>query len=136
MHSEHANGYGKGMASRGQAGFDSTSRAKVQSKEPSPRNPARNPESVLDTVETAYAFFAARTALCTRSARCFFATMTTKRWKSVSDRLLAMEARRCANADFSHFSTMASFSRAFLMAPEPAARGSFVRRRGVRVRWR
>ena len=38
------------MASRGQAGFDSTSRAKVQSKQPLPSESSAKPERLLDTV--------------------------------------------------------------------------------------
>lgn len=75
-------------------------------------------------------------ALRTTSLLAFFANMTSKRAKSFSDRRFWMAARFFAHAEFSHLATVPSFSRCLRMAPEPAPRGSLVRRRGVRERWR
>lgn len=110
---------------RRQARFNPT----VQSKQPPPTT-----STSLLVEKEVYAFFAAWTPLCTRSDRCFFATMTTKRWKSVNDLRFSAAARFCAHADFSHFSTTASASTCFFTTPEPAARGSLVRRMPVRER--
>ena len=78
--------------------------------------------------------FVLATAFLTISLLCFLATMMLKRAKSFNDLRCSAAARLVAHPDLFHFSTTASFSTCFLTTPEPAARGSFVRRKGVRVR--
>lgn len=83
-----------------------------------------------------YALAAFVRLFLTTSLRCFFATMTLNRSKSFSDRLCSMAARFLAHDEDSHLATRPSFSTCLRMTPDPAPRGSFVRARGVRVRWR
>lgn len=80
------------------------------------------------------AFFA--NALRTTSLRAFFANMTSKRAKSLSDRRFWIAARFFAHDEFSHRVTVASLSSCLRIAPVPAPRGSLVRRSGVSERWR
>jgi hypothetical protein len=78
-----------------------------------------------------YAFF---NAFRTKSRRDLLASITLKRPKSFKERLFSMAARFFAQLLDAHFWSMASCSSCFLIAPVPAARGSLVRQRGVRVR--
>jgi len=64
----------------------------------------------------------------------FLANKTLKRAKSFRFLRCSAAARLVAHPDLFHFSTAASFSSCFLTTPELAARGSFVRQMGVRVR--
>jgi hypothetical protein len=75
-------------------------------------------------------------ALRTTSLLVFFANMTSNRAKSFNDHRFWMAARFFAHAEFSHLAMVPSFLSCLRMAPEPAPRGSLVRRRGVRERWR
>jgi len=60
----------------------------------------------------------------TWSRRCFFKIMMLNRSKSFSVRRFAIIALFFAHPLFSHFFTVSSFSRCFLMTPLPAPRGS------------
>lgn len=90
-------------------------------------------DMLVDESQSPHAFVFA-IAFLTTSRLCFFANMMLKRPKSSKAFLRCRAARLVAHPDLFHFSTIASFSSCFLTTPEPAARGSFVRARGVRVR--
>ena len=86
--------------------------------------------------KNAYAFFAALTLFLTTSLRAFFSTKVLNLSKSLSDFRFSMAARLVAHVDLVHFSTIPSLVSCLRTVPEPAARGSFGRRNGVRVRCR
>ena len=84
----------------------------------------------------AYAFFAALTLFLTTSRLAFLATKVLNLSKSLSDFRFSTAALLVAHADLFHFSTIPSLVRCLRTVPEPAPRGSFDRRNGVRVRCR
>ena len=81
-----------------------------------------------------YALPAFLTAFLTTSLRAFLASITSNLPKSFKFLLFSTFALFCAHELLSHFSTVPSFSRNFLTMPDEAARGSFEREKGVRVR--
>jgi len=83
-----------------------------------------------------YAFFAALTPFLTTSLLAFLATRVLNLSKSLSDFRFSMAALLVAHVDLFHFSTIPSVDSCLRTVPEPALRGSFDRRNGVRVRCR
>jgi len=83
-----------------------------------------------------YAFFAALTPFLTTSLLAFLDTKVLNLSKSLSDFRFSMAALLVAHDDLFHFSTTPSVDSCFRTVPEPALRGSFGRRNGVRVRCR
>jgi hypothetical protein len=97
----------------------------------------RPPESFLaQATKEAYAFFATLTLFRTTSRLPFLATKVLNLSKSLSDFRFSMAARLVAHVDLFHFSTIPSLVSCLRTVPEPAPRGSFGRRNGVRVRCR
>ena len=83
-----------------------------------------------------YAFFPALTPFLTMSRLAFLDTKVLNLSKSLSDFRFSMAARLVAHVDLLHFSTIPSLDICLRTVPEPALRGSFGRRNGVRVRCR
>ena len=83
-----------------------------------------------------YAFFAALIPFLTTSRLAFLATKVLNLSKSLSDFRCSMAALLVAHVDLLHFSTIPSLDSCLRTVPEPALRGSFGRRNGVRVRCR
>lgn len=82
----------------------------------------------------AYAFFALLIDFRTTSRLLFFSTITLNRPKSFNTRRFSTASLFFAQLLDSHLAMVPSASSCFLMTPAPAARGSFVSVRGVRMR--